>query len=208
MKKIQANKDKLMEYIKQTVIEKGFPPTVREMMAFLNVKSTCTVQYYLVQLEKENKLKRDKCKNRALEIVDFKIEQKNNNKTTSDAFTNVPLLGRVAAGEPIMAINNYEDDFDLPNKLFGSGEMFMLKVRGDSMIDAGILEDDYIVVKKQEIANNGEIIVAMHEGHVTVKTFYKEKDRIRLQPENYSLMPIYLKNVDILGKVVGVIRKY
>ena len=207
MKKIKNNKDKLMEFIKQQVIENGFPPTVREMMAFLNVKSTCTVQYYLVQLEKENKLKRTKSKNRALEIVDFQIQQKGETKSSED-FNNVPLLGRVAAGEPIMAINNYEDDYDLPKKLFGSGEMFMLKVRGDSMIDAGILEDDYIVVKKQEVANNGEIIVAMHEGHVTVKTFYKEKDRIRLQPENYTLLPIYLKNVDILGKVVGVIRKY
>ena len=207
MGNIKENKEKLMDFIKEHVLTKGFPPTVREMVKFLNVKSTCTVQYYLNQLESENKIKRDKCKNRALEVVDFNIEQSDSSYSTDD-FTNIPLLGRVAAGEPILAINNYEDDYNIPKKLFGSGEMFMLKVRGDSMVDAGILEDDYIVVKKQEVASNGEIVVAMHEGHVTVKTFYKEKDRIRLQPENYTLMPIYLKNVDILGKVVGVIRKY
>ena len=203
MNNTEQKKEKLLQFIKDNIRNQGYPPTVREMMQTLDVKSTCSVQYYLDKLENENKIRRNNNKNRAIEILD-------NDKNDIDLsrFINIPLLGRVAAGEPILAINNFEEDYNIPKKLFGAGELFMLKVRGESMINAGIMEDDLIIVKKQETANNGEIVVAMHQEEVTVKTFYKENNRIRLQPENNNMKPIYLNEVDIIGKVVGVIRKY
>ena len=207
MKKIEHNLKQLLEFIKNELRTKGFPPSVREMANHLDVKSTCTINYYLSKLEESGKIKRNPSKNRAIELID-NLDDDTNDKLSIDDFQNIPLVGRVAAGEPILAISNYEDDFNIPKKMFGSGELFMLKVRGDSMIEAGILEDDYVVVKKQDTANNGEIIVAMNDESVTVKTFYKEKNRIRLQPENPLLSPIFLDDVDILGKVVGIIRRY
>ena len=207
MKKLEQNLNKLLKYIKSEIKDKGYPPTVREMAKHLNVKSTCTINYYLTKLEEANKIKRNPQKNRAIEVIQD-ITDKNKEVYLSEDFQNIPLIGRVAAGEPILAISNYEEDFNIPKKMFGTGQLFMLKVRGDSMIEAGILEDDYVVVKKQETANNGEIVVAMNDESVTVKTFYKEKNRIRLQPENPMLAPIFLDNVDIIGKVVGIIRRY
>lgn len=208
MKKLEENLTKLMSFLKKNIKDKGYPPTVREIASHLDVKSTCTINYYLKKLEEAGKIKRNPLKNRAIEIIESDEIADNDENLSRDDFQNIPLVGRVAAGEPILAISNYEDDFNIPKKMFGSGDLFMLKVRGDSMVEAGILEDDYVVVKKQETANNGEIVVAMNEQSVTVKTFYKEKNRIRLQPENPLLAPIFLDSVDILGKVVGIIRRY
>ena len=191
---------KVYSLITLYVDEKGYPPTVRELMEQLDVSSTSTVKYYLDKLEEKDLIKRSNNKNRAIEInrpkvqVDFKMK-------------NVPLIGEVAAGNPILAFENYEEMYQFSDNIFNtSGDIFMLTVKGDSMVNAGIYDKDRIVVRKQNTALNSEIVVAMINGSATVKRFFKEDDTIRLQPENDYMQPIYAKNVTILGKVVGLVR--
>lgn len=190
--------------IKMYLTEKGYPPTVRELMKELSVQSTSTIKYYLDRLEEQNLIRRDANKNRAIELVKNYYE-----KDDETPKKRVPLLGEVAAGKPIFAFENYEEVYELPENLFGTkSDIFMLTVRGDSMVNAGIYTGDKIVVKKQNYAENSEIVVAMINGCVTVKRFYKEEDHVRLQPENDYMKPIYCFSCDILGKVIGLVRNY
>ena len=202
-KNINETLNKTYKIIKRYIDDKGYPPTVRELMGELGVNSTSTVKYYLDKLEENNLIKRDSNKNRSIELVESHMK-KDKNDTVS-----IPLLGDVAAGNPIFALTNYDEIYEFPNSLFNIKEdLFMLTVKGDSMINAGIFDKDKIIIRKQNYAENTEIIVAMMENSVTVKRFFKEKDIIRLQPENDLLEPIYSKDVKILGKVVGLIRIY
>ena len=189
----------ILEYIRDQIAMRGYPPSVREICDAVGLKSTSTVHGHLKRLETKGLLRRDAMKPRAMEILDGMASGGHDSIT-------VPLLGPVAAGSPILAEENRDDQISLPAFMVGSGEHFALAVRGDSMINAGILNGDYIVVHKQLTANNGEIVVAMVQGDATVKRFYKENGHFRLQPENPAMAPIYTPSVDILGKVVSVFR--
>lgn len=202
------NAEKIYNFILKFKNEKGFIPSVREIAKEMNLSSTSTIAYYLSKLENDGKIKRSGNKNRAIEIVGettqtLKIE----NLPNYADFVDIPLVGQIAAGSPILAAQNIEDNFKLPINLFHGEDLFMLKVKGTSMINAGINNGDFVIVKKQNDAENGEIVAAMWNDEATVKRFFKEEKRIRLQPENDNLSPIYLDNVSILGKVVGLIRK-
>lgn len=202
-KKTEETLNKVLKVIKIYLDEKGFPPSVRELQQEMDVQSTSTIQYYLNKLEENGLIKRAGNKNRAIEIV------KNYYKKDDDKQTKkIPLLGEVAAGRPIFAYENYEEVYEFSDNFFKNGELFMLTVKGDSMIDAGIFNRDKIIVRKQNYADNADIVVAMINGNATVKRFYKEDSHIRLQPENPTMQPIYCFSVDILGKVVGLIRHY
>ena len=212
-KKTEMILDKVYTILKSYLEEKGYPPSLREIMSLINVSSTSTIKYYLDKLEEKGLIKRTNNKNRAIELV------KSNNLTTSSTqeyheenrptLTKIPLIGQVAAGTPILAVENYEDVYEFSDNVFpNKGEIFMLTVKGDSMINAGIFNKDKIVVKKQNYANNTDIVVAMLNGSATVKRFYKEENRVRLQPENDLMSPIYCVDVDIIGKVIGLIRNY
>lgn len=212
-KKTETTLSKVYEIIKSYLNDKGYPPSLREIMKEINVSSTSTIKYYLDKLEEKGLIKRTNNKNRAIELVK-EVSLKTNTKITSNnedslLLTKIPLLGQVAAGSPILAIENYEEEYAFSENLFSrKGELFMLTVKGDSMINAGIYNKDKIVVKKQNYANNSDIVVAMLNGSATVKRFYKEDNRIRLQPENDFMRPIYCVDVDIIGKVIGLIRNY
>ena len=195
---LSTSQQKIYEYILSESESKGYPPSVREICAAVGLKSTSTVHGHLKRLEKSGYIKRDLTKPRAIAITDESIRKQ---------AVNVPLVGRVTAGEPITAIENIEDHFAIPVQLIGSGEHFLLSVKGESMIDAGILDGDYLIVKKQVTCENGEIVVALIEDEATVKTFYREKGHIRLQPQNELLEPIIVDNCEIMGKVVGLVRK-
>ena len=185
---------------KQEILNKGYPPTVRDICEAVHLKSTSSVHSHLETLEKNGYIRRDPTKPRAIEIID------DNFNLTRREVVNVPLVGRVAAGEPILAVENIDSYFPIPSEFMPNQESFMLKVKGESMINAGIFDGDNILVKKQEDAKNGDIVVALVEDSATVKTFYKEKDHIRLQPENDSMDPIIVDDCSILGKVFGVFR--
>lgn len=201
MKKIEQNLDKLFQYICDCRNNKNYLPSVREMANFLGVKSTSTVSYYLEILEKRGIIKKDNSsKARAFEIVGKENEPQ-------IELIQVPLVGTVTCGTPILAVENYESIYTFPQNLFNCNDLFMLQAEGNSMINAGINNGDYIVVHKQSSADNGDIVVAMVDYHATVKRFYREANRFRLQPENDSMSPIYTTDVIILGKVVGLIRK-
>lgn len=193
------NQQRILDFIKAEIQQKGYPPSVREIANAVGLKSTSTVHGHLQRLEKRGLLHRDAMKPRAMEIVGDPNFARNNS-------TAVPIVGRVTAGVPILAEENLDDYVTIPDMMLGDGEHFILSVRGDSMIEAGILDGDYIVVKKQAEANNGEIVVAMIEDSATVKRFYKENGHFRLQPENSSMEPIYADEVVILGKVVSLYR--
>ena len=193
------NQQRILEFIKAEIQQKGYPPSVREIANAVGLKSTSTVHGHLQRLEKRGLLHRDAMKPRAMEIVGDPNFARNNS-------TAVPLVGRVTAGQPILAEENLEDYVVIPEVMLGDGEHFILLVRGDSMIEAGILDGDYIVVKKQAEANNGEIVVAMIDDSATVKRYYKENGHFRLQPENSSMEPIYADEVTILGKVISLYR--
>lgn len=199
-----SNRQKLiLDFIKKSVKAKGYPPSVREIGEAVGLLSSSTVHGHLARLEKKGYIRRDPTKPRAIEILSDELVD----EPLSRNMVQVPLIGKVTAGEPITAIENIEDYFPLPSHMANDGKVFMLTVQGDSMIDAGILNGDYVIVRQQPVASNGEIIVAMtDEGDATVKRFYKEKNYIRLQPENPTLDPILLPNVTILGKVIGVFR--
>lgn len=202
-KKTEETLAKTLRVIKIYFEEKGYPPTIREMMTELGVASTSTIKYYLDRLEERNLIRRSGNKNRAIEVV------KKPSEKSETAKKRIPLLGEVAAGKPIFAFENYEEIYEVSENLFNTrDDVFMLTIKGDSMINAGIFERDKIVVRKQNYAENGEIIVAMIGGCATVKRFYKEDEHIRLQPENDYMKPIYCFDVNILGKVIGLIRNY
>ncbi|HEX3033096.1 MAG TPA: transcriptional repressor LexA [Bacillota bacterium] len=191
----------ILEFIKKRIRAKGYPPSVREIGEAVGLSSSSTVHGHLNQLEEKGYIKRDPAKPRAIEITDGTSE------IIKKEMVNVPIIGKVTAGEPILAFENVEDTFPLPLDFVRSDDVFMLSVRGDSMIDAGILDGDYVLVKQQATARNGEIVVALIEDEATVKTFYKEKNHIRLQPQNPHLQPIIVDDVSILGKVTGVFRR-
>lgn len=203
MTKISKRQEDIMGFIKSEVKQKGYPPSVREIGAAVGLASSSTVHGHLARLESKGYIRRDPTKPRAIEILDPEgIE------VFQPGVLNVPLIGKVTAGQPITAIENIEEYFPLPES-FGTSEdkIFMLEIMGNSMIEAGILNGDYVVVKQQQSAQNGEIVVAMtDEDEATVKRFFKEKDFFRLQPENASMDPIIVDSVSILGKVVGVYR--
>jgi len=204
MTKLSKRQQDILSFIKDEVRKKGYPPSVREIGEAVGLASSSTVHGHLARLESKGLIRRDPTKPRAIEILE--IDQ--DTPTPKYSVVNVPVVGRVTAGQPITAIENVEEYFPLPDTLVPSEEqVFMLEVMGDSMIDAGILDGDYVIVKQQQTANNGEIVVAMtEEDEATVKRFFKEKDFIRLQPENPTMEPIMLRNVSILGKVIGVYR--
>lgn len=198
--KISAKQKEILEYIKAQILERGFPPAVRDICEAVHLKSTSSVHSHLETLEKNGYIRRDPTKPRAIEILDdtFNLLRRE--------VTNVPILGRVAAGEPIFAEQNIENYFPIPVEMLPNSATFMLKVRGESMVNAGILDGDMVLIKECSDASNGDMVVALIEDSATVKTFYKEDGHIRLQPENDFMEPIIVDDVAILGKVIGVFR--
>ena len=204
MTELTKRQDEVLKYIKEYIVSHGYPPTVREIGKDLGVSSPATIHTHLNNLEKKGFIKKDGSKNRALELL-----VKNEYEIQNENVVEVPLLGKITAGSPIEAIERPDEYFSLPAYLIPQNtEVFTLKVQGESMINAGIFNNDIVIVKKDSNANNGEIVVAMtDENEVTLKRFYKEKDHIRLQPENDALEQIILNNVTILGKAIGLYRK-
>ncbi|OYD09656.1 transcriptional repressor LexA [Paludifilum halophilum] len=206
MAKLSPRQQAILNYIKKEVREKGYPPSVREIGEAVGLASSSTVHGHLARLEKKGLIRRNPTKPRAIEVLNDEVA------AVPDVALHavmVPLIGKVTAGEPITAVENVEDYFSLPRRMVGPDDsVFLLSVRGDSMINAGVLDGDYVVVRQQQTADNGDIIVAMTEEHeATVKRFYKEKDHVRLQPENDEMDPILLPEVTILGKVIGLFRE-
>lgn len=198
--KITAKQQEILDYLKSQVMKRGFPPAVREICEAVHLKSTSSVHAHLETLEKNGYIRKDPSKPRAIEIIDDIFQ------TTRKEMTNIPILGTVTAGEPILAVENIEGYFPVSMEYMPNTELFMLRVKGESMINAGILDGDLVIVAKQSVANNGDYVVALLDDSATVKTFYKEKDHIRLQPENDFMEPILVDSVTILGKLVGVFR--
>ena len=201
----------ILKYIEKEVNENGYPPSVREIGKAVGLSSTATVHGYLAKLRDKGYIKKEDKKGRTLKLIKGGngnvIENKPKDFYVQKELVDVPIIGRITAGEPILAVENVTDTFPIPIDFVGNSESFMLTVRGESMIEAGILDGDYILVRKQNNAINGEIVVALIGEEATVKTFYKEKDHIRLQPENSTMDPIIVPNCEILGKVIGVFRK-
>ena len=193
------NQQRILEYIKSEIQTKGYPPSVREITNAVGLKSTSTVHGHLTRLEKKGLLHRDAMKPRAMEVI-------GDPNFVRNATTAIPVVGRVTAGQPILAEENVDEYIPIPDAMLGDGEHFILLVKGESMIQAGIMDGDYVVVRKQQEANNGDIVVAMIEDSATVKRFYKEHGHFRLQPENPTMDPIYTDEVTILGKVVSLYR--
>ncbi|MEI3429001.1 MAG: transcriptional repressor LexA [Christensenellales bacterium] len=198
---------RILEFIESEVASKGYPPSVREIGDAVGLKSTSTVHGHLRRLEARGLLRRDAMKPRAMEVRTERTAPEASPEA-SDAFRMVPIVGNVAAGSPILAEEYVEDQIPLPEVMLGDGEHFILRVHGDSMINAGIMDGDYVVVRQQNTAVNGEIIVALIDDNATVKRFYRENGRFRLQPENPAMAPIYARAIDIAGKVVSVYRLY
>lgn len=192
----------ILLYIKNEIQRQGYPPAVREICKGVNLKSTSTVHGHLEKLESKGYIRKDPTKPRAIEILDQEDDFLLVRKKTVD----VPILGRVTAGAPILAVENIEDTFPVPIEMVEGNNVFILKIQGESMIEAGILDGDLVLVQEQKQANNGEIVVAMIDDEATVKRFYKEDSRIRLQPENQFMEPIFTDDVQILGKVIGLYR--
>jgi repressor LexA len=193
----------VLRFIKTELNKKGYPPSVREICDAVGLKSTSTVHGHLERLEKKGYIRRDPTKPRAIEVLDGESYT-----PSKKEMVNVPIIGRVTAGAPILAQENIEDFFPIPVSYLGNQETFMLSVKGDSMINAGIHDGDLIIVQKQNTARNGDFVVALINDEATVKTYYKEKDYFRLQPENPYLLPIIVKEVNILGKVIGLFRTF
>lgn len=198
--RISAKQSEILEYIKDEILRKGYPPAVREICAAVNLKSTSSVHSHLETLEKNGYIRRDPTKPRAIEIIDdeFNLSRRE--------IRNIPLLGHVAAGQPLFAEQNIQSYFPMLSDHLPSGDLFMLDVRGESMINIGIYDGDKIIVQQTTTAHNGDVVVALVEDSATVKTYYKEDGCYRLQPENDTMEPIYVDNVLILGKVVGLFR--
>lgn len=198
--KISAKQQEILDYIKSQILERGFPPAVRDICEAVHLKSTSSVHSHLETLEKNGYIRRDSTKPRAIEILDEAFN------FTRREMVNVPIVGRVAAGEPLLAEQNIEEYFPIPMEFMPNKQTFLLKVCGESMINAGILNGDYVLAQEENTAHNGDMVVAMIEDGATVKTFYKEEDVIRLQPENDFMDPIIVPDCTILGKVIGVFR--
>lgn len=193
----------ILLYIKSEIQRQGYPPAVRDICKGVSLKSTSTVHGHLEKLEAKGYIRKDPTKPRAIEILDKEDDFLLARKKTVD----IPIVGQVTAGLPILAVENIEDTFPVAVEFVQGHDVFFLRVKGESMVDAGILDGDLVLVQEQKTANNGEIIVALLEDEATVKRFYKEKDRIRLQPENQFMEPIYALDITILGKVIGLFRK-
>ena len=201
--RISKKQQEILDYMKNEILNRGFPPSVREICEAVNLKSTSSVHSHLEALEKNGYIRRDATKPRAIEIID------DNFNLVRREVVNVPLIGTVAAGEPILAVENIENYFPIPAEYMPNAQSFLLRVKGESMINAGIFNGDQVLVKQQSTASNGDIVVAMVDDCATVKTFYKENGYYRLQPENDNMDPIIIHgNVEILGKVFGVFRFY
>lgn len=198
--RISAKQSEILEYIKEQILTKGYPPAVREICNAVNLKSTSSVHSHLETLEKNGYIRRDPTKPRAIEIVD------DNFNLTRKEMRNIPILGTVAAGQPIFAEQNISGYFPLLADELPAGDLFILNVRGESMINVGIYDGDKVIVRQSPTAKNGDIVVALVEDSATVKTYYKEDGRYRLQPENDTMDPIYVDEVIILGIVVGLFR--
>ena len=198
--KISKKQMEILEYIKSQILERGFPPAVREICEAVHLKSTSSVHSHLETLEKNEYIRRDPTKPRAIEILDDTFN------LTRRELVNVPIVGQVAAGEPILAQENIENYFPIPAEIMPNNQTFMLRVKGESMINAGILDGDMVLVEETHTASNGDMVVALIEDGATVKTFYKEEGIFRLQPENDNMDPILVKELMILGKVIGVFR--
>ncbi|QBD87212.1 transcriptional repressor LexA [Clostridium tetani] len=197
----QNKQEAIYEFIKEQLREKGYPPSVREICNAVELRSTSTVHGHLKRLEEKGVIRRDPTKPRAIEVLEHSIMKKE--------MVDIPVVGTVTAGKPILAVENIEDTFALPiNYVRNKKQLFALKIKGDSMIDTGILDGDLAIVEKNNSVLNGEIVVALLGDRATIKRFFKEKDRIRLQPENETMEPIIVKQCEIIGKVVGVYRKY
>ena len=197
---ITKKQSEILEYIKGQILTRGFPPAVREICEAVNLKSTSSVHSHLETLEKNGYIRRDPTKPRAIEILD------DNFNLTRREMANIPIIGRVAAGEPLLAEQNIEDYFPVPVEKLPNAQTFFLRVKGDSMINAGIYDKDDILVEQKSTADNGEIVVAMVDDGATVKRFYKEDGHYRLQPENDTMDPIIVDDVTVLGKVIGLMR--
>ncbi|ABX42904.1 transcriptional repressor LexA [Lachnoclostridium phytofermentans] len=200
--KISSKQQEILDYLKAQIISRGYPPAVREICEAVNLKSTSSVHSHLETLEKNGYIRRDPSKPRAIEIVDGEFN------LTRRELVNVPIVGTVTAGQPILAVENIDGYFPIPTEYMPNEQSFMLKVKGDSMINAGIFNGDQILVKKQTTAENGDFVVALIDDSVTVKTFYKEKGYYRLQPENDFMEPIIVEDVQILGIVIGLFRLF
>ena len=198
--RITKKQTEILEYIKSQILNKGYPPSVRDICTAVNLKSTSSVHAHLETLEKNGYIRRDPTKPRAIEIID------DNFNLTRREVVNVPLIGQVAAGQPLLAVENITSYFPIPAAGIPSEEVFMLNVKGESMVNAGIYDGDQIIVKQQSTASNGEIVVALVDDSATVKRFYKENGHIRLQPENDFMEPIIVDSCEIIGKVIGLIR--
>lgn len=205
MKDLTNRQEEILTFIKEYIVNHGYPPTIREICKAMGVSSPATVHAHLNNLEKKGFIKKEDTKNRAIELL-----VKNEFEPQNESVVEVPLLGKVTAGNPIEAIENPNEYFSLPAYLIPNNkEVFTLKVSGTSMINAGILDGDIVIIERKNTARNGDMVVAMtEEGEVTLKTFYKEKDHFRLQPENDTMMPIILDQVSILGKAIGLYRKF
>ena len=198
MRASEQNRQKILDFIKHEIEMKGYPPSVREICQAVGLKSTSTVHAHLNHLEDQGLIRRDSTKPRALEVVDGTMARSRS----------VPLVGRVTAGLPILAVENIEDYLVLPQNMLGRDEMFCLRVQGESMIDAGIMDGDIVVLRKQDTAENGEIVVALVDDEATLKRIFYEEDRVRLQPENTTMDPIYVESATVLGKLTALIRQF
>lgn len=198
MRASEENQNRILSFIRTEIEDKGYPPSVREICAAVGLKSTSTVHAHLNNLEKKGLIRRDPTKPRAMEVLDDSLPRGRS----------VPLVGRVTAGQPILAVENIEDYLTLPQTMLGRDDFFCLRVSGVSMIEAGILDGDIIVVRQQDEAENGEIVVAMIDDEATVKRIFFEPDRIRLQPENHTMEPIYTDHAQVLGKIVALLRQF
>ncbi len=198
--KITAKQQEILEFIKERILKKGYPPSVREICEAVHLKSTSSVHSHLETLEKNGYIRRDPTKPRTIEIMDDSFG------LTRREIVNVPVVGSIAAGQPILAEQNIEDYFPIPVEMLPNQETFMLRVKGDSMINVGIFDGDQIIVKQQSTARDGEIVAALIDDSATVKRFYKENGHYRLQPENDSMEPIITDHVEVLGIVIGLLR--
>ena len=201
-RKLTAKQTEILEYLKTETLKKGYPPSVREICEAVHLKSTSSVHAHLNTLEETGFIRRDPSKPRAIEILDDEFS------VTRREMIQIPIVGQVAAGEPLLAAEHITDYFPLPAEFAPNAECFMLRVKGESMINAGIFDGDHVFVRRQETASDGDIVVALIDDSATVKTFFREKDCIRLQPENDTMDPIIVTDVTILGKVFGVIRLF
>jgi repressor LexA len=198
---LENKQNEIYEFLKKQIYEKGYPPSVREICAAVGLRSTSTVHGHLARLEKKGYIRRDPTKPRAIEILKGSINKKE--------LIDIPVIGKVTAGIPILAVENVEDTFTLPiNFLKSNNDLFILNVSGESMIEAGIFDGDLAIIEKCDYAENGDIVIALIENEATIKRFFKEKNYIRLQPENSTMQPIIVNDCKILGKLIGLYRQY